>query len=201
MGLSRGGGCDLAAPPRGRVRRPRGRRPRRGRPDRAASPSSSARRTRRTPDAQALGRRSGGRPASRRRSRSAAAARRAGGRAGGRRRSRTRSRTMLLVDVADPVLVVGGHQVAQRGGRVGRRRLVEAGGHPGDALERLALGRGHPRGLGQLLLGRGPPSWPASSAVTASSRCRCSPTSRGMRMVRPCCWTARWRAWRIHQVA
>ena len=31
-------------------------------------------------------------------------------------------------------------------------------------------------------------------AVAASTRCNCSPTSRGMRMVRPCCWTARWRA-------
>jgi len=35
------------------------------------------------------------------------------------------------------------------------------------------------------------PSWPASSVAVASSRCSRSPTSRGMRMVRPCCWTAR----------
>ena len=45
------------------------------------------------------------------------------------------------------------------------------------------------------------PSVLASSDFVSSRRWICSPTSRGIRMVRPCCWTARWRAWRIHQVA
>ena len=43
--------------------------------------------------------------------------------------------------------------------------------------------------------------WWVSSQRAASTCWLRSATSMGSRMVRPCCWTARCRAWRIHQVA
>ena len=99
----------------------------------------------------------------------------------------------VLVDVGDPVLIVRRYQVAQGGGRVGRCPLVEAGGQRrATPLSDWRSSKVMPVASVSFLLGRTPSqAWPASSAVTASSRCSRSPTSNGIRIVRPCCWTAR----------
>ena len=59
----------------------------------------------------------------------------------------------LLLDLSHPVPSVGSHQVPEDRGRVGARRLIEAGRHSGQALEVATLGRGHPGGLVELFLG------------------------------------------------
>jgi len=96
-----------------------------------------------------------------------------------------------LVHVGGPVLRVRCHEVPERGARVRRGRLVEAGGHAGHALERAALLGGDAGRFGQLLFGRRTAELAGQLRGGGVEPLQPLTTSRGMRMVRPCCWTAR----------